>query len=219
MIYITGDTHGRAGEFLGRFGDPPTADDTVIVAGDFGFIFNKNNTAGLDMLKKQPFTTAFVDGNHENFDELYKYPEERWNGGVIHRVADNIVHLTRGGLFTIEGRSFFTFGGAHSIDKAWRTENVSWWSAEMPSAEEYARGRETLSRCGFTVDYIVTHTCPESLSERVCLRPNSADLELRKFLQEVADKTSFKRWYFGHYHGDMDMGSFSLLYERALTAE
>ena len=96
MIYITGDTHGRAGEFLGRFEKAPTADDIVIIAGDFGFIFNKANTSGLKTLKEQPFTIAFVDGNHENFPEIYKYPEEQWNGCTVHRIADNIVHLLRG---------------------------------------------------------------------------------------------------------------------------
>lgn len=219
MICITGDTHGRAGEFLGRFDETPTADDTVIIAGDFGFIFGEYQKTGLEMLKKQPFTIAFVDGNHENFPELYKYPEEQWNGGLVNRIADNIVHLKRGELFTIEGKTFFTFGGAYSIDKAWRVENISWWSEELPSSEEYAHGRETLSRCGFTVDYIVTHTCPESVAERICPRPDIHDRELRVFLQEVADNTGFKRWYFGHYHGDIDFRSFSLLYERVLTIE
>lgn len=219
MIYITGDTHGRAEEFLGRFDKTPTIEDTVIVAGDFGFIFSEYQKEGLETLKTLPFKIAFVDGNHENFTELCKYPEEQWNGGTVHRIADNIVHLKRGELFTIEGNTFFTFGGAYSIDKAWRVENISWWSGELPSADEYAHGREKLSQCGFAVDYIVTHTCPESLTERVCLRPNSADLELRRFLQEVADNVSYKHWYFGHFHGDIDLGSFSLLYERIMTVE
>lgn len=32
-------------------------------------------------LNDRPFTTLFVDGNHENFDLLNAYPVENWHGG------------------------------------------------------------------------------------------------------------------------------------------
>ncbi len=45
MIYITGDTHGDRARFalLGKYGEPDwTADDYLIVCGDFGFIFRND---------------------------------------------------------------------------------------------------------------------------------------------------------------------------------
>ena len=77
MIYITGDTHGAYDEFLNRiYKFPITENDTVIVAGDFGFVWNRSvNTINLSKLAEEPFTIAFVDGNHEDFDLLYSYPE------------------------------------------------------------------------------------------------------------------------------------------------
>lgn len=50
----------------------------------------------LDWLDKQSYITAFVDGNHENFDNLYaKSIEERW-GGNVHKINDRVFHLCRG---------------------------------------------------------------------------------------------------------------------------
>ena len=41
-------------------------------------------------------------------------------------ISDSICHLMRGQVFDIDGKTFFTFGGGNSIDKAWRTPGVSW---------------------------------------------------------------------------------------------
>jgi hypothetical protein len=54
----------------------------------------------------------FVDGTHENFDLLNAMAKESWNGGKVHIVSENILHLMRGQVFNINGKLFFTFGGA-----------------------------------------------------------------------------------------------------------
>ena len=70
MIYITGDTHGGFQRFttdhfpqqkqMGR-------DDYAIITGDFGGVWGDSPREAywLDWLEKKPFTTLFVDGNHE----------------------------------------------------------------------------------------------------------------------------------------------------------
>lgn len=58
----------------------------------------------------------FVDGNHENFDKLYQYPEKDWHGGRVHEIRPNVLHLMRGHVFDIQGHSFFCMGGAMSHD-------------------------------------------------------------------------------------------------------
>lgn len=47
---------------------------------------------------------------------IEKYPIETWNGGKVRKILDNIVLLEREQVFTIEGKTFFTFGGASSHD-------------------------------------------------------------------------------------------------------
>ena len=81
MIFVTGDIHGNPvrlstdnfyeqKEFSGI-----KEDNTVIVLGDFGLVWNHNGESSnekwwLDWLEEKPFTVCFVDGNHENFDRL-----------------------------------------------------------------------------------------------------------------------------------------------------
>ena len=47
---------------------------------------------------------------------LSAYPITEWNGGKVHKIADNIIHLMRGQVFDIDGIRFFTMGGASSHD-------------------------------------------------------------------------------------------------------
>ena len=109
-----------------------------------------------------PYTVLFIDGNHENFDRLNAYPEEMWNGGRVHRIGKNILHLMRGQVFEIEGKRIFAMGGANSIDKYARAEGVSWWRAEIPSESELAEARRNLDKYGNCVDLIITHTAPRT---------------------------------------------------------
>lgn len=151
MIYITGDTHGEQNRIL--YIEKKTGikkGDHLIVCGDFGYIFFNNLTENnfLNDLEKRPYTIAFCDGNHENFDAINSYPTETWNGGKVHRIRKNVVHLMRGQVFEIDGKKFFTMGGAYSIDKYRREENISWWKDELPSDEEYKEASISLEKNG-----------------------------------------------------------------------
>ena len=94
-------------------------DDYVIICGDFGVVWNKDEeskmeTIILDWLECKSFTTLFVSGNHENFDRLMDYPVEEWHGGKIQRIRPSVIHLMRGQVYELEGKKIFTFGGACS---------------------------------------------------------------------------------------------------------
>ena len=167
-----------------------------------------------------PWTTLFIDGNHENHELLDSYPIEEWNGGKIHKISDSIYHLLRGQIFNIDGITLFTMGGAESTDKEYRKEGISWWSREMPSKEEYIEAVNNLNKNKRTVDYVLTHCAPESyLNERnmegMYYRSSN---ELTGFLDIIASSPSFKYdgWYFGHYHGDVVQGKFHMLYDRVI---
>lgn len=202
MICITGDTHGYYHEFMNRLAPLHlTAQDTIIVTGDFGFIHNTPRHA--DAVKRllcEDFTICFTDGNHENFDLLETFPEEEWNGGKIHRIGENILHLMRGQHFTIEGKTFFTMGGAYSMDKALRVEGETWWKQELPSPEEYRTASATLENCGFKVDYVITHTVPDSVMHRMGIAPDPHDAEMTGFLEWVYRELQFREWFAGHFH-------------------
>ena len=123
MIYITGDCHADFSRFTkhNRMKLPFIFNekDFVIVCGDFGLLWRKDWTLeyNLDWLSRLPFTLLWVQGNHENYDMIAEYELEEWNGGKVrHIIRDKIILLERGQVFTIDGKKFFTFGGASSHD-------------------------------------------------------------------------------------------------------
>ena len=89
-LYLTGDTHGNFRRFLPESfyeQETMTKKDIVLVCGDLGGVWygDKRDDDGLDFLERRPFTTAFVPGNHENYDALRTYPLEEWHGGKVRR--------------------------------------------------------------------------------------------------------------------------------------
>lgn len=213
MIYITGDMHGDYSRFEDERLKQLTKDDFLIVCGDFGFVWGcvqhdpvrvVLEKRQLDELEKLPFTILFVDGNHENFDRLEtEFPEVEKFGNLVHQLRANVFHLQRGRVYTIEGKQLYTFGGASSIDKAMRMENVSWWSRELPEDFEYERGTASLKAHDFKVDYIITHTAPVEVVKTMGFNPYlSQDMELMSYLSYIMEKTDFQQWFFGHWHTD-----------------
>ena len=81
-LFVTGDMHCNAcGEFskLNTKNFPVqkelSKDDYILIAGDFGCIWNGSTEEEywLDWLENKPFTTLFVDGNHENHARLAQF--------------------------------------------------------------------------------------------------------------------------------------------------
>ena len=71
----------------------------------------------LKWLNKQKWTTLFADGNHECFPRLNSYPVKEWHGGKVHEILPKVLHLMRGEIFELEGKSIFVMGGASSHDR------------------------------------------------------------------------------------------------------
>lgn len=123
VIYITGDIHADPRRFsVESFPEQRemSKDDFVIICGDFGLCWetveSDREKYWLDWLEKKPFTTVFIDGNHEAFDRLNAFPIEQWQGGRVHKLREHVIHLMRGEIFTLCNRKIFTFGGARSHD-------------------------------------------------------------------------------------------------------
>ena len=168
-VFVTGDVHGYPIRFdqsnLEAMGLNLTENDKVIICGDFGLPWygDEEEERCLNWLAAKPFEILFIDGNHENFDLLYQFPVEERYGGKVHRVRSNVYHLMRGEIYEIEGKTFFAFGGATSVDRHCRIEFVSWWSQENFSRDEFENAVENLEKVDFTVDYVLTHTAPKDL--------------------------------------------------------
>lgn len=225
---IAGDTHGmldmgKVIQFFNNHEGEYTSDDYLIICGDVGVCgFSSSHEAETrDVLRNLPVTTLFIDGNHENFEQLNSYGVDMWNGGKVHFIESSIIHLMRGQVFEIDGTRFFTFGGAYSIDKMYRTEGVSWFPEEMPNRDEYEEGWYNLEKADFQVDYILTHSGPREVVAAMGYEELSdGEVELRQYLQRVADNAEFEAWYFGHFHEDTEVEDmFFCLYDEMVVLE
>jgi len=252
-IYITGDTHGPI-DTPNRFNTDrlqwmmyqyriPNFDkdkDYMIIAGDLGLIFSTNfddktEKSWTEYVGNKPWTTLFIDGNHENFERLNALPEIEMFGGKVGKYTDSIYHLKRGNIYTIEEKTFFTMGGGVSIDKLQRRDRISWWEEEMPNYAEYKKAMDSLVKVNFKVDYVITHTAPDfiriSLLKEVGMLnipifdgttiPYKDKDQLSLFLEKLVNEynLNFKKWYFGHYHIDKTIYNYEALYERILRIE
>lgn len=234
MVYVTGDTHGTydtgklspskwpQGQMLGR-------NDYLVVLGDFGAILgdaragdtwklSQRDIELLEWWESQPWTTLFVDGNHEDFNILDSFDTEDMFGGKVQVVPGypHIIHFMRGEVYDLpvsdgETARCFVMGGAQSFDRSRRIENYDWWAREMPSDEEYRRAKANLEDAAWSVDYVFTHEVPynamvDALDWQWWIeRRDPPSNELAGYLQWVddrLDKTSLKMWYAGHYHID-----------------
>ena len=86
-------------------------------------------------------------------------------GGTAKEIRKGKIYLLkRGEAYLIEGKRFFTFGGAFSTDKARRLAiertyggEKCWWERELPSPEEYRHAAETLKKYNYRFDCVITH--------------------------------------------------------------
>lgn len=224
MIYATGDLHGKVdikklGSKRWLEGRRLTRDDYLVILGDFGLVWSwsTDDLYWLDWLEERPWTTLWIDGNHENFDIIEGLSvEDGWHGGRIQRVPgrEHIIHLMRGEVYDLptglgDTVRCFCMGGATSIDREWRREGVSWWPQEMPSVAEYENATANLERVEFKVDYVFTHDCSSGLLpyallwDYTMMRHDPPADQLQGFLQwvdERLDHDRLRRWYFGHHH-------------------
>ena len=235
LIYVTGDCHAKFHKFnTESFPEQKvmTKSDVVIIAGDFGGVWDyrgetRSEKYWLNWLNSKPFTTVFVDGNHENFNRLYEYPVKEWHGGKVHEIRPSVLHLMRGEVFDIEGIKIFAFGGASSHDisdgildwdkdrelinkwsrdpyRLFRVRNMSWWEQELPTQEEMGHGWDVLEDNNYKVDYIITHSPASNLLSAMGYGASRRDV-LTKYLQEVINKVEYKKFIFGHLHEDRQL--------------
>ena len=244
-IYVTGDIHG-APQRLSKASFPDskqlTKEDYVIILGDFGLVWDykeesKYEKHWLDWLDERPFTTLFIDGNHENYDRLIEYPEEYWNGGWVQKIRPSVIHLIRGEIFNINGVKILAMGGARSHDisdgileigdprieqwekdymKMFRVNHLSWWKEEVPTLAEMGHCLDNLQLHNNKVDFIITHEAPAStiaLFSEGLFHPDN----FSQFLERVRWEVDYEHWYFGHYHDDRRITAQETMVYEAIT--
>lgn len=249
MIYFTGDIH--ASHNIGKLSKENFPEqeklakfDYVIICGDFGCVWDgrERDREWQDWLEAKPFTTLFVDGNHENYDLLKEYPTKLWHGGKVQYIRPHVIHLMRGQVFDIDGKTVFTMGGAACHDlwngvldttdpqfaakfeymqkrnMFFRVNHYSWWKEELPSEEEMEEGLVNLEKQGFTVDYVVTHCLPDRFHVSFTKGGYTSD-SLTQYLAEIDKRLTCRHWFCGHYHTNRMMDDHHTVLYGAIISE
>lgn len=223
-VYVTGDVHcpidisklntKRWPQQRGL-----TKEDILIQLGDFGIIWAvdprgiKKEQHWIKWFDNKPYTTLFVPGNHENWTRLREFPVVEMFGGKVRKISDSIYMMERGEIYDIQGKRFFAFGGATSVDKNSRIVDVSWWQAEVATWEEESTAVDNLNRVGNKVDFIVTHTAPSTIVQMIARV--KADCPVARFFEFVANSVEYSEWHFGHMHEDTVIGKFYCHYNKS----
>ena len=207
MIYITGDTHGLIDfkklrdYFENRY---VSKSDILIILGDAGIVWSEKDCSIHRYGSLGP-TVLYIDGNHENFTLLNRFPIVERFGAKVHFLDHNVFHVLRGEVLNINGASFLCLGGATSIDKARRIPGVSWWEEEHITEEDVEKALANVRRIGGKVDYVLTHCAPSAVVRSMFGFDKDADTEK---LTQLQGQIAFGHWYFGHYHIDASRGRF-----------
>ena len=195
MIYVTGDIHGDYEAFCERRLSRIKSGDKLIVTGDFGFVWDnsKKEIKNLAKLAKKKYDILFVEGAHENFELLRKYPEADLYLGKAYKLAKNIYCLKRGEIYKIDGKTVFALGGglAPYADNDCR-------AISLPTDEE-----DNIQSLRREVDLIITHEAPASVKKLVERDATINDMNI--FLDTVLHNTRYGHWYFGSLHQDRDV--------------
>ncbi|MBC7597305.1 MAG: metallophosphoesterase, partial [Kineosporiaceae bacterium] len=211
-VGFLGDLHGDLDHLL-RVAQTMWAHgiSTLIVLGDFGFIWpdgNWDNTIDKisRRLGKLGQVLYFVDGNHEDFTRLYRFPLD---ADGVRRIRPNIIHLPRGYRTTlVSGKEVAVLGGANSIDRDHRVEGRSWWAEEaITDADLTVLGAET-------APLLIGHDAPLHVPalERE-LAATDRDWSVEALAYAAAGRAVFHRGFLsvqpelylgGHYHLHID---------------
>ena len=121
--------------------------------------------------------------------------------------------MMRGQVFNIEGKRFFTYGGALSYYEKYRHVGQDWWLQELPDEDKLREGFRNLNKWNKMVDYVITHDCPTHLLNDLppySRKPQTYGLKIcesSEHLETISRLIKIKRWYFGHYHLNRRFGT------------
>ena len=225
-VYFTGDRHGDFGD-MKKFCEEhqTTKEDLVVIMGDAGINYDGWT---LDYCKKEyleslPVRFLCVHGNHEIRPQtLLYYKLMDWCGGKVWQEEEfpSILFAKDGEIYNLLGNQVLAIGGAYSVDKYARIRNIRsirWWDDEQPSDEIKRFVEKQLEKNKWSVDVVLTHTCPLKYEPReaflVGINQKLVDKTTESWLDSIEDRLFYSDWYCGHFHIEKDVDHMHFLYK------
>ena len=182
---VLGDVHGKFRSYKRIIRDVPRS----IQVGDMGVGFYYYDVdREIKASQNPPYDSMskgdhrFIRGNHDNprvcATQRFWIPDAS--------VVDGI----------------FLMGGAHSIDREYRTEGLDWWADEELSYEELSRAIDVYAST--KPDVVITHECPDRVANEYLAWANKAKImdgsRTRQALDRMYEIHQPRLWLFGHWH-------------------
>lgn len=184
-IRFIGDIHGKNSSYLDIVKSSPYP---TVQVGDYGCGFRVNPISSLQPINSE--IHRFIRGNHDN--------------PSLCRVQAN--YIPDG---TIENRILYV-GGAGSIDRMYRTEELDWWADEQLSIKELNGILDSCHR--EQPEIIISHECPEFIADVICnlrgFHKYQDDNRTRMMLQQIYyldPEYKPDLHIFGHWHVDAEI--------------
>ena len=196
----------------------------MIVLGDFGFSWNKQLQNSWNALNIECLTLSVL-GNHENYNLIKSCAVERVFGANALKLNPRTFYLMNGEIYDIEGIKSFVFGGAESIDKAYRVPYESWWPEEIPSYKEFRKGLDSLEKNNWDIDLFLAHTCPADVSSSLFNYPyklnDPVETMLSQYEYEIQKNNPEKEYpfLFGHHHNFKWGSKYICLYNQVVSVQ
>jgi Icc-related predicted phosphoesterase len=210
-IQCVGDIHGdfyRLKEIIKEH------KGTTIVLGDVGigfihkyhnptFIFDPTQPLMLEKITNFQCNREqmlFLRGNHDNVEMCRAHHNYLGEYGVY--------------------RGIFYVSGAFSVDRAFRTEGIDWWSEEELSMEQCYKALEMYKTTKPKI--VISHDCPTNILSLIYSQ--IIPTRTGQLLQAMFEEHQPEKWYFAHHHkgwqGELKGTTFRCLdcYEIALVS-
>jgi predicted phosphodiesterase len=211
-ILLVGDVHGDVRQLARALNHgKATGVDTAVQLGDFGIWPGNSGMRFLKdvnrLLEELEMTLFFVDGNHEDFNQITERPVDESTG--LQPWGPRLFRMPRGWRTEWQGLKIAALGGAHSVDRQWRLQNCPelHWEAEHVTEEEAA----AFAGSG-PVDVIFMHDSPEGAPNSIVDDPRNPGAQFfpqeelylaalhRQLLATAVNPTSPAFIAHGHYH-------------------
>lgn len=201
-IVVAGDWHGDV-PWMRAVVDAAAAAgaDLILHVGDLAVLWPGRDKGKFDRrleqrLELRDLQFVFVDGNHDNHHELRALPLEP---DGLATVRPRVRYLPRGARFEHAGLVIAGLGGAHSTDRAWRTEGKDWWPEEDVTDEDVNR-----LIAGGPADILLTHDVPHGIPLVSDPDLPAEDIEAaeltRARLRRAVDALRPAHVFSGHWH-------------------
>jgi len=203
-IAIFGDWHGNLPFAVTALDNAHTnlEADIYFHVGDFGFwpvgheeSDHARYLSGLEeLLEVQGKTLLWIDGNHEEHKWLATFPLDEFG---LRPISEHIIHIPRGAALMAGDKKIVGLGGARSIDRGFRTLDVSWFEEEVISISDLdnALAHET-------ADILLTHEAPAApwLHGGLGAATEVSSTEQRHFVNEARRGLQPRLLVHGHHH-------------------